>query len=78
MSKALGCGQNAVETHDEEIPEPVDVDVLGSAAHVILLEVTDSLADGGFDLSLGSHGNMMIANQRGVGRGLLHSPFRAL
>ncbi len=50
-----------METHDEEIPEPVDVDVFGSAGHVILLEVTDSLADGGFDLSLGSYGNMMIA-----------------
>jgi hypothetical protein len=32
------------------------VDVLGPPAHVILLEAADSFADGGFDLSLGSHG----------------------
>lgn len=26
----LGCGQNALETHDEEIPEQVGMDVLGT------------------------------------------------
>jgi hypothetical protein len=31
--------------------------VLGASAHVILLEAADSLADGSFDLSLGSHKN---------------------
>jgi hypothetical protein len=39
----------------QEIAEEVGVDVLRSPAHVVLLEATDSLADGGFDLSLGSH-----------------------
>jgi hypothetical protein len=52
----LGGGQNALETHDEEIPQQMGVDVLGPPAHVILLEAADSFADGGFDLSLGSHG----------------------
>jgi hypothetical protein len=27
----LGWGQNALETHDEKIPEQVGVDVLGTA-----------------------------------------------
>jgi hypothetical protein len=55
----LGCGQNALETHDEEIPEQVGVDVLGATAHVILLKAADSLADGGFDLSMASHGTRL-------------------
>ena len=35
------------------------VDVLGASAHIVPLEATHSLADGGFDLSLGFHGNRL-------------------
>ena len=55
----LGCGQNALETHDQEIAEQVGVNVLGAPTHVILLEATDSFTNGGFDLSLCSHGNIL-------------------
>jgi hypothetical protein len=55
----LGCGQDPMKANDEEIAKQVGVDVLGTPTHVILLEATDSLADGGFDLSLGSHGNRL-------------------
>ena len=41
----LGCGQNALETHDQEITEKTGVNVVGAAADVILREATDSLAD---------------------------------
>ena len=44
-----------LKTDDEKIAEQVGVDVLGAPAHVILLEATDSFADGGFDLSVGFH-----------------------
>jgi hypothetical protein len=54
----LGFGQNASEANHEKIAEQVDVDVLGAPADVILLEATDSLADGSFDLTPGSHGNL--------------------
>ena len=53
----LGCGQNALKTHDEEIAEQVGANILGSPAHVILLETADSFTNGGFDLSVGFHGN---------------------
>ena len=57
------CCSAAVKTPwrrtTRKIPEQVGVDVLGAPAHVILLEATDSLADGSFDLSLGSHGNRL-------------------
>ena len=46
-----------MEADGEEIAEQVGVDVPGAPAHAILLEATDSLADGSFDFSLGSHGN---------------------
>ena len=55
----LGCGQNALETHDEEIAQQVSVNVFGPPAHVILPEATDSLADGSFDLSPCFHGNTL-------------------
>jgi hypothetical protein len=58
----LGCGQNALETNDEEIPQQVGVDVLGASAHVILLEVTDPLANGSFDLSVGFHGDFSLGS----------------
>ena len=51
----FGCGQNALEAHDEEIAEQVGVDVIGASAHVIVLEATDCFADGGLDLSVGFH-----------------------
>ena len=54
----FGCGQNPRKADDQEIAKQVGVDVLWASAHVILLEATNSLADGGFDLSLGSHGGV--------------------
>jgi hypothetical protein len=58
----LGGSQNALQADDEEIAEKVSVNVLGSAAHVILLEATDPLANGGFDLSVGFHGNVSLGS----------------
>jgi hypothetical protein len=42
----LGGGQNALETHDDEITKKVGVDVLGATVHVILLEAADPVANG--------------------------------
>ena len=54
----FGRGQNALKADDEEITEQVGANVLRAPAHVILLKATDSLADGGFDFSLGFRGNL--------------------
>src|SRR5262249_20202319 len=54
----LGRRQNALEANHEEIAEQVGADVLGPAAHVILLEAGDALGDGGFDFSLRLHGKL--------------------
>ena len=54
----FGRGQHALKADHEEIAEQVGVNVLGSPAHVVLLEATDSFANGGFDFSLGLHGNL--------------------
>ena len=56
------CAAKAEILHSLALPSPaasdeqVGMDVLWASAHVILLETTDSLADGRFDLSLGSWG----------------------
>ena len=55
----LGYGQNALKTHDDEIAEQIGVDVFGAPAHVILLEATNPLADGSFDLSQSPHRNRL-------------------
>jgi hypothetical protein len=58
----LGCGQNTLKTHDEEIAEQVGVEVLGASAHVILLETANPFADSGFDLSPDSHGDFSLGS----------------
>jgi hypothetical protein len=58
----LGGGQNALEMHNEEISQQMGVEVLGASAHVNLLEATNPLADAGFDLSLGSHGEFSLGS----------------
>jgi len=55
----LGGGQDALETHDEEITKQVGANILRTPAHVILLEAADPFANGGFDLSVGFHGNRL-------------------
>jgi len=50
-----------LETHYEEIAEQVGVNVLWPSAHVLLLKMTNALADGGLDFSLGFH-------RAGIGR----------
>jgi hypothetical protein len=51
----FGGGQHALKADHEEITEQVGVDVLGTPAHVVLLEATDSFANGGFEFSPCSH-----------------------
>ena len=51
----LGGGQYAGETDNEQIADEIGVNVLGSAAHVFLLEAADPFADAGFDFSLRFH-----------------------
>jgi hypothetical protein len=52
----FGRSQDALKADHEEIAEQVRADVLGSPAHVFLLEAVDPFADGGLDLSLCFHG----------------------
>jgi len=47
-----------VKTDHEKVPDQVGVDILGPAAHVLLLKATEPVADGGFDFSSGSHRNL--------------------
>jgi hypothetical protein len=53
----FGGGQDALEADHEEIADPVRADVLGSRAHIFLLEARDPVADGGLDLPLRLHGD---------------------
>src|SRR5208337_4252479 len=48
-------GQDALEPDHDQIIDQVCADILGPAAHVIQLEATHALADGGFDLTLRFH-----------------------
>jgi hypothetical protein len=48
----LGHGQDAFESDHEQIADQVSVNILGTSAHVILFEMRDSFAHGGFDFSL--------------------------
>jgi hypothetical protein len=50
-------GQNALKADHEEITEQVRVNVLGPPAHVILLKVTNSFTNSGFEFSTCSHGD---------------------
>ena len=54
----FGRGQDALEADHEQIADQVGVDVLGSPAHVFLLEAADPFADGGFDFSLRFHSDL--------------------
>ena len=47
----FGRGQNPLEPDHEQIADQVGVDVLGAAAHVLLLKAAHALADGGFNFS---------------------------
>jgi hypothetical protein len=48
----FGRRQHTLETDHEEIADQVGMDILRPAAHVLLLELADSCANGGFDFSL--------------------------
>src|ERR1019366_6598004 len=62
-----GRGQNALETDEKQITDQVGMDVLRTAAHVILLELAHPLANGGFDFSLRLHAELQRV-QRSDGR----------
>jgi hypothetical protein len=47
----FGHCQDALEADHEEIAEQVRANVLGRAAHVLLLEAREPLADGSLDLT---------------------------
>jgi hypothetical protein len=47
----FGRGQYTLQADNQEIPDQVGVNFLGSAAHVLLLKAIHSFADGSFDLS---------------------------
>jgi hypothetical protein len=51
----FGRGSGSLEADDDEIADQVCADVFRAAPYVILLELSDSFADGGFDLSLRFH-----------------------
>jgi hypothetical protein len=53
----FGRRQNALQADHEQVAEQMGVDVLGSPAHEILLEATDSVANRGFDFTLRLHGD---------------------
>jgi hypothetical protein len=48
-------GQNAFKADHEEITEEMGVNTLGTPAHVVLLKMTNSFRNSGFDLSQCSH-----------------------
>jgi len=52
----LGGGQHALQADHKEIAQQVGVNILGTSAHVFLLETRNSRANGGFNLSMGFHG----------------------
>jgi hypothetical protein len=44
-----------LQTDHKHIADQVRANILGSAAHVVLLEASDSLANSGFNFALGFH-----------------------
>ena len=50
-----------MKADDEEMAEQVGVNVLGTTAHIVLLEARDSLTNGGFDFS---HGSLLDSSSR--------------
>ena len=57
----LGDGEvlTAQEADYEEVAEQVGMDVLGSPAHVLLLEAAHAVANGGLDFSLRFHSDLL-------------------
>jgi hypothetical protein len=53
----LGGSQNALETNDNQVADQVGMNVLGTSAHVLLLEVAHPLRNGTFDFALSLHQN---------------------
>ena len=53
----FGGSQYALKADHEEIAEQMGANVLRSPAHVVLLEAANTFTNGGFDFSLGFHGN---------------------
>ena len=51
----LGRGQNALEPDDDQIINQMGANVLGPAAHVLLLEAAHALGNGTFDFALSLH-----------------------
>ena len=51
----FGRGEDAFQADHEQVADQVGVDVLGSPAHVFLLETADPFADGRLDFSLRFH-----------------------
>ena len=57
LTKCCSAGvKTPLKPNDEEIADQVGINVLGTTAHVILLEAADPFTNGGFDLALGFHG----------------------
>ena len=54
----FGGAQDALEPDHEKVADEVDVDVLGSTAHVVLLKVAEAFRDGGLDFTLGFHSDL--------------------
>jgi hypothetical protein len=50
----LGRSENSLQSHDEQITDQVRTNILWPAAHVLLLEARHSIADRGFNFTLGS------------------------
>jgi len=54
----LGCRQHAAEANQDQVADQMGVDLLGTAAHILLFEAVDPLADSGFDLALCLHAHL--------------------
>jgi hypothetical protein len=61
----FGRRQDALETDHEQVPDQVSVNVLGPAAHVLLLKMIDPFTNGGFDFSLGFHDDLESVDAAG-------------
>jgi hypothetical protein len=47
----FGRGQHTLKADHEEITQQMGANILGSPAHVVLFEATDSFTNSGFDFS---------------------------
>jgi len=69
----FGGGQNPLKADHEEFTQQVGVNVLGSPAHVVLLKLTDSFTNSGFEFSQGLHSDSESTHQRGGLRTKVHT-----